>query len=98
MFPAELQYILENVKGVSEEKMAAYRAALDKYTQSFGEAILAGGRRKKGGKTRRKQKGGAEERFTIGPATLAECALAGGARKTRRNKNRRNNSRKLSGN
>jgi hypothetical protein len=99
MYPAELEYILEHVndggpeKKVTEEKMREYRTQLDIYTKAFRSARLAGGRRRKTRKTRH-QNGGADERFTIGPATLAECALAGGGRKTLRKKHRRNISRK----
>ena len=102
MYPAELEHILDHVndgdpeKKVTEEKMREYRTQLDIYTKAFRSARFAGGRRRKTRKTRKtkNQNGGADERFTIGPATLAECALAGGGRKTLRKKHRRNISRK----
>jgi hypothetical protein len=99
MYPAELKHIWDNLndvdpeKKVTEEMMREYRTQLEIYTKAFRSARLAGGRRRKTRKTRH-QNGGADERFTIGPATLAECALAGGGRKTLRKKHRRNISRK----
>jgi hypothetical protein len=92
MYPAELQYILDKVAAdIPEEKMKTFRAELKRYTKSFGEAVIEGGRRKPGLKTRRKLKGGAhDERLTIGPATLVACVLNGKVRKTRRRRNRRN--------
>ena len=98
MFPAELQYILDHVNDgamkVTDEDMTEYQRLLDLYTESFGYAPpIVGGRRRKTRKARN-QKGGADERFTLGPATLAECVVAGGGRKTRRRRHRGKNSRK----
>jgi hypothetical protein len=96
MFPAELQYILDHVNDgdtkVTEENMTAYREKLARYTQSFGDAPIVGGRRRKTRKARKARHQNGGERFTIGPATLAECAVGG--RKTLRKKRRSNNSRK----
>jgi ankyrin repeat protein len=89
MYPAELQHILTIATGISEENMKTYREELERYTKSFGEAVIEGGRRKPGPKTRRKLKGGVhdDERLTIGPATLVECVLKNReVRKTRRNR------------
>jgi hypothetical protein len=101
MFPAELQYILDHVNDgamkVTDKDMTEYQRLLDLYTESFGYAPpIVGGRRRKTRKTRkaRNQKGGADERFTLGPATLAECVVAGGGRKTQRRRHRDKNSRK----
>jgi len=98
MFPAELQYILDHVNDgamkVTDEDMTEYQRLLDLYTESFGYAPpIVGGRRRKTRKARN-QKGGADERFTLGPATLAECVVAGGGRKTGRRRHRGKNSRK----
>jgi ankyrin repeat protein len=91
IFPEELEHILDNVQGVSDENMAAYRAELEKYKNSFKDLVLTGGG-KKARKTRRNHKGGANGRVTIGPATLAECALPGGGRQTRRHRNKNSGS------
>jgi hypothetical protein len=103
MFPAELQDILKHVNDgamkVTDEDMTEYQRLLDLYTESFGYAPpIVGGRRRKTRKARN-QKGGADENgadegFTIGPATLAECAVAVEGRKTRRRRHRGKNSTK----
>ena len=92
MYPAELEYILDHVVGISEDDMRDYRKQLGYYKKAFGDAVITGGYRRKerkGRKTRRQYKGGEGDKFTIGPAILAECIMVGGTRKTRRNKNRR---------
>jgi len=106
MFPAELQYILDHVNDgamkVTDEDMTEYQRLLDLYTESFGDLYtelfgsgppIVGDNRRKIRRTGN-LKGGADERFTLGHATLAEYVVAGGGRKTQRRRHRGKNSRK----